>query len=581
MAIKETGSLSLEGDIVAEFGPTPPGSRPHDMSEYYRDGDNVPNGPPGNTDIPLISTPRTAVSFSDYYGATADQLSEGAPTVSADGQVGDNVFVNINNVSDPDGITGTRDGNPNANNWQVRFLVNGSAVTNYTSAGVFGSGLLSETYQITSENVANGDVITAQVGYTDDIGNSYSGITSSNSVTAVNTPASGTLSVFKPLPGNPGYISSTIATTLTANVSAIGDRDGLRATTPFTYQWLRNGNPLQGETGSTYTVKVTDIGQSISVSAVAYDIHDSTTSFTSSAVTPQRVVIRFTDAIPSEVNEGNTITIPEGSIEAENLPLNLTGDRLRVTTSVNDSWILNGAIDVYRSITWAWVAADGVYRNTNEITVTTTRDDSTLSNDSFVTLFVEVDGLTQLNTGRKDIFVRNLAPRPSLPTSISEDAGGDPQSVFVQVRLFGNGEIRTIETGTQDTTLKGTWVPIRDYDVAYQVRLTDVTEDEGIPGNLVRSNPVPDGQYIALPTTPDGFVEWRVTAVRIEPDPGIAGIDGTLEVNQTGTNNSDSCSLSLTANTSNVTTTTGGTTGGGGTGVLNPDGPPPDGGEFQ
>jgi len=575
MAIKESGSLSLEGDIVAEFGPTPPGSRPHNISEYYRDGDNVPDGPPANTDIPTVSTPRVSVSFSDYYGATSDQIPSGSPTVSSTRRVGDDVIVNVNGVSDADGIADT--------NWQVRFLVNGSAVTGYTSATRFGNGNLSETYQITSSNVANGDSISAQIGFTDNIGNSYSGITASNSVTAINTASTGSVTISTPLSGNPGYVSTTSAATLTANTSGISDRDGLRATTPFTYQWLRNGNALAGETGSTYTVKSTDVGQNISVSVVAYDIHDATTSFTSSSVTPLRPVVRFTTDIPSEVNEGETITVPAGSIEIENLPVNLTGDRLRVTTSINDSWILNGAIDVYRSITWAWVAADGVYKNTNEITITTTRDDSTLSNDSFITLFVEVDGLTQLSSGKKDITVRNLAPLPNLPTSISESAGGDPTSVFVAVRFFGNGEIRTIETGSQVATLKGTWVPIRDYNIAYRVRLTNVTTNEGISGNLSRTNPVDDGQYIALPTTATGFVEWRIDVSRIEPDPGSGSLSATVQVNQTGTTNSDTCSLTLTGNTSNTTTTTstGGGTTSGGTGVRNPDGPPPDGGEFQ
>jgi len=58
MVIKTTGSLSFETDIVGEFG----GSRPHSMSEYYRDAGNVT---PNNTSIPLIGN---SIKFSDFYG---------------------------------------------------------------------------------------------------------------------------------------------------------------------------------------------------------------------------------------------------------------------------------------------------------------------------------------------------------------------------------------------------------------------------------------------------------------------------------------------------------------------------------
>ena len=39
MAIKASGALSMQNDIVDEFG----GTAPHAMSEYYRGGSNVPD----------------------------------------------------------------------------------------------------------------------------------------------------------------------------------------------------------------------------------------------------------------------------------------------------------------------------------------------------------------------------------------------------------------------------------------------------------------------------------------------------------------------------------------------------------
>lgn len=60
MAIKSSGTISLAGDIVAEFG----GSAPHSLSEYYRNAGLVSSA---NTSVPTSGS----VSFSDFYGTTA------------------------------------------------------------------------------------------------------------------------------------------------------------------------------------------------------------------------------------------------------------------------------------------------------------------------------------------------------------------------------------------------------------------------------------------------------------------------------------------------------------------------------
>ena len=59
MAVKPSGSLSFNTDIVGEFG----GSTPHSLSEYYRGGANVPSGV---TAIPASG----AIDFSDFYGTS-------------------------------------------------------------------------------------------------------------------------------------------------------------------------------------------------------------------------------------------------------------------------------------------------------------------------------------------------------------------------------------------------------------------------------------------------------------------------------------------------------------------------------
>ena len=57
MACPSSGTITIQ-DIVDEFG----GSTPHSLSEYYRDGDNVPGN---NTNVPTSG----AISLSNFYDA--------------------------------------------------------------------------------------------------------------------------------------------------------------------------------------------------------------------------------------------------------------------------------------------------------------------------------------------------------------------------------------------------------------------------------------------------------------------------------------------------------------------------------
>lgn len=61
MVIKSSGRLSMETDIVDEFG----GNRPHSLSEYYRGGPRVPNLS-NNSRIPTTGP----IRYSNFYGAT-------------------------------------------------------------------------------------------------------------------------------------------------------------------------------------------------------------------------------------------------------------------------------------------------------------------------------------------------------------------------------------------------------------------------------------------------------------------------------------------------------------------------------
>lgn len=67
--------------------------------------------------------------------------------------------------------------------------------------------------------------------------------------------------------------------TLTADVSALADIDGLRT---FSYQWLRNGVSISGATASTYTTSEPDVGSRISLQISYTDGHGTLETVTSS-----------------------------------------------------------------------------------------------------------------------------------------------------------------------------------------------------------------------------------------------------------------------------------------------------------
>lgn len=71
MAIKASGPLSLS-DLVAEFG----GTAPHSLSEYYRGGGLVPNGPAANANVAASG----AINLGGFYGAV--KLFVFSPTIS-------------------------------------------------------------------------------------------------------------------------------------------------------------------------------------------------------------------------------------------------------------------------------------------------------------------------------------------------------------------------------------------------------------------------------------------------------------------------------------------------------------------
>ena len=101
--------------------------------------------------------------------------------------------------------------------------------------------------------------------------------------------------------------------TLTADVSAIMDEDGVPAADQFSYQWIRNDgtddSDISGATDSTYTLKAADLGKTIKVKVTFTDeggIEETLTSEATAEVTgPVTVVPADWSLIPSGLGPGD------------------------------------------------------------------------------------------------------------------------------------------------------------------------------------------------------------------------------------------------------------------------------------
>ena len=140
---------------------------------------------------------------------------------------------------------------------------------------------------------------------------------SANKITLV--PFYGLSGVFRVVANNPAtgkpVITGTpeVNQTLTADVSAIMDEDGVPAADQFSYQWIRNDgtddSDISGATDSTYTLKAADQGKTIKVKVTFTDeggIEETLTSVATAEVTgPVTVVPADWSLIPSGLGPGD------------------------------------------------------------------------------------------------------------------------------------------------------------------------------------------------------------------------------------------------------------------------------------
>ncbi|MCY3566701.1 MAG: Ig-like domain-containing protein, partial [Gammaproteobacteria bacterium] len=109
--------------------------------------------------------------------------------------------------------------------------------------------------------------------------------------------------------------------TLTADTSGISDADGLGT---FAYQWKRGGTDIAGETASTYTVALADVGSTLAVTVSWTDQDGTAESLTSAAtaeVTNVNTAPTGRPTITGTPEQGQTLTANRGDLaDADGLP---------------------------------------------------------------------------------------------------------------------------------------------------------------------------------------------------------------------------------------------------------------------
>ena len=207
----------------------------------------------GFSEGPLTSAATAAVAAKPNSPAT------GAPTISGTAQVGEELTASTSDIADADGLENVA--------YSYQWLADDTAIEGATGA----------TYTLT--DYEEGKAIKVRVSFSDDAEHAEALTSAATAAVAAkpNSPATGAPTIS----GTP-----QVGQTLTAGTSDIADEDGLENVS-YSYQWIRSNNgadtDIAGETDSTYTLVLADLGKTIKVQVTFTDDHDNAETLTSVA----------------------------------------------------------------------------------------------------------------------------------------------------------------------------------------------------------------------------------------------------------------------------------------------------------
>ena len=213
----------------------------------------------------------------------------GLPTISGTPQVDQTLTADTSGITDADGITNV--------SYSYQWIRSDSGA----DADI--GGQTASTYTLSDED--EGKAIKVKVSFTDDADHEETLTSAATGVVAAkpNSPATG----LPTISGTP-----QVDQTLTADTSGITDADGL-TNVSYSYQWMAGGSDIDGATGSSYTLKDVQKGQTIQVRVSFRDDADNEETLTSAATAavtakPTPLTVRLVFPVAGHHGASNVFT---------------------------------------------------------------------------------------------------------------------------------------------------------------------------------------------------------------------------------------------------------------------------------
>lgn len=517
-----TGGLTIIGTVVE--GQTlnvqntvndPDGNPASFEYQWFRNGVVIPGATDGSytlTSDDVGSTITVRTIYIDGGGMQETVTSDPTAPVASFNQAptGDLVIVGTaqqdeilsvdNSLIDPDG---------NPDSFQYQWYRDGVAIT----------GATGETYALTQADVDA--TITVRTTYIDGLGAQETVISAATDpVDNINDAPTGGLTIRG---------SAVQDRTLTVQ-NTIADQDGLPAS--FTYQWLRNGEVVDGATGASYVLTEADVGSAISVRTIYVDGYGETETVPSAAT-----------ALVANIND-----VPTGSLTISGTPkqgeiLTLHNDLHDPDgnpSSVNYQWLRNGVAisgatgesyelaqeDVGKAISVRVVYVDG--HGTTE-TVTSAATTLVANSNDAPTGGLVIDGYAQ--QGQMLTVQNTIADLDGLPSSFTYQWLRDGEVIE---DATGSSYILTEADVGKQISVTTTYIDGGGYtETVTSALTTDVANINDSPtGRLTISGTAQQGQALTLGNTlrdPDGNpASFSYQWLRNGED--IAGATGTSYV---------------------------------------------------
>ena len=251
----------------------------------------------------------------------------GAPTIGGTPQVDQTLTADTSSIADEDGLTNV--------SYEYQWIAEESDI----------EGATGSSYTLSSSE--QGQTIKVKVTFTDDADHEETLTSAATGVVAAkpNSPATGAPTIG----GTP-----QVGETLTVDTSAIADEDGLDDVS-YSYQWMAVGSDISGATGSSYTLKDMQKGQTIQVRVSFRDDADNDETLTSDATAtvaakPTPLTVRLVFPVAGHHGASNVFTFDIRF--SEEIPLSYKTLKFHAFTVTGGSILKARRMDKPSNIKW-------------------------------------------------------------------------------------------------------------------------------------------------------------------------------------------------------------------------------------